>query len=92
MALKIVCSFTFDNVHFVEYECEEIGDGIPLHDHAYNHLTKCTGGQIECYGPDGRSVTCRPGDPPIEYRPGTKHGIRGVTPRAMFMNISPQRH
>lgn len=92
MTLKVLNTFSFDNLYFAEYECDEVGDNIPLHDHPFSHLTKCTHGEIEVFTQDGRTLILKVGDKPAEYRPGTRHGIRGLTVGARFINISPQRH
>jgi hypothetical protein len=87
--LKKICQFTFNGIMCVEYLCEEIGDELPLHSHTFNHLTKVTKGSVEAFTGDGVVIRSEVGEEPIEYTAGRKHGIRGLTPGAMFMNISP---
>lgn len=87
--LKMVDTFVFNGVSCMEYLCEEAGDELPLHSHAFNHLTKVTNGKILVFTDDGVELECVAGDPPTEYVAGRKHGIRGLTPGAMFMNIAP---
>jgi len=81
--------FTFNGVVCVEYLCEEAGDELPLHSHRFNHITLCLNGVITAFTGDGKSITATPGDPPIEYVAGRKHGIRGESAGARFLNISP---
>lgn len=90
MVLRIVRNFDFHKVTGTLYMCEHVGDELPLHDHSFNHITIATIGEIECFTDDGVVVRCKPGDAPVEYIAGRKHGIRGVTDGAMFLNISPQ--
>lgn len=87
--LKVVCEFTFNGVRCVEYLCEDIGDVLPMHSHTFNHLTKVTKGTIEAFTDDGVVIQSEVGEDPLEYVAGRKHGIRGLTAGAMFMNISP---
>ena len=82
-------SFTFNGVICQEYLCEVVGDELPLHSHTFNHLTLCLEGVIECFTSDGKSLTVTPTDPPAEYVAGRKHGIRGLSDGARFLNISP---
>ena len=83
--------FTINGARGTMYRCEEPGDGIPLHSHLFNHITIATAGEIEVFTDDGVSLTLKPGDPPVEYKPGRRHGIRAKTAGAMFMNIGPDR-
>lgn len=87
--LRIVCDFTFNGVRCIEYLCEEVDDGLPLHEHTFNHLTKVTAGKVQVFTDDGVTIDCGPGEDPIEYVAGRKHGIRGLLPGSMFMNIGP---
>lgn len=89
MSLRLVCTFTFNGVQCVEYLCEKAGDELPLHSHTFNHLTKVTNGEIEAFTNDGQSIRSKAGETPLEYTAGTRHGIRGLTDGAMFLNISP---
>lgn len=82
-------TFAFNGVQCVEYVADKAGDELPLHSHTFNHLTLCTEGVVECFTADGASVTCTPTDPPVEYIAGRKHGIRGLSDGARFLNISP---
>lgn len=86
---EVVQTFVFNGVACVEYRCPEIGDGLALHSHAFNHLTLCLEGEIEAFLDDGRAFPLKPGEPPLEYIAGRKHGIRGTTPGARFLNLSP---
>lgn len=95
MALKIISSWAFNGRRFVEYMCEDIGDGIPLHEHTFNHTTKCTKGKIECFTADGRK-TVRDADDldperrtPVIYKAGLRHGIKALTRGAIFINDMP---
>ena len=89
MALKLLQTFRFGDVICTQYLCEDIGDELPLHSHTFNHITIAEVGEIECFTNDGRVVRRKAGDKPVEYVRGRQHGIRGVTPGAMFLNISP---
>ncbi len=72
-----------------DYTCERAGDELPLHDHNFNHITLCLAGEIEVFTADGKSITAKPGEAPIEYVAGQRHGIRALTDGARFLNISP---
>ncbi len=89
MSLIARVPFTFNGVILQEYLCERVGDELPLHSHTFNHLTLCLDGEIECFSGDGKSLRASPGDPPVEYVAGRKHGIRGLTDGARFLNVSP---
>lgn len=81
--------FTYGGLAVVTYLCAEVGDGIGLHQHLFNHLTQAIVGVIEVYTDDGKRRELRLGDPPAEYAAGRVHGIRALTPGAMFQNIGP---
>lgn len=81
--------FTFNGVVCQPYLCERVGDELPLHGHTFNHLTLCLEGVIECFTADGTALQITPNDPPVEYVAGRRHGIRGLSDGARFLNISP---
>lgn len=80
---------TYRDVTAVEYLAETVGDGIPLHVHGFNHLTKCIAGRIECFTKEGKSRELSPEDGMVEYKAGVVHGIRALSPGARFMNLMP---
>jgi quercetin dioxygenase-like cupin family protein len=81
--------WTFNGLIGQDYTCEKAGDELPLHSHQFNHITLCLEGVVECFTSDGNSIPCAPGDPPVEYVAGRRHGIRGLSDGARFLNISP---
>jgi quercetin dioxygenase-like cupin family protein len=90
MALRVLRSFEFDRVAFVEYLCEEVGDELPLHSHTFNHLTLAVRGRIRVFTDDNsEGLVLRIGDAPAEYVAGRLHGIRALDAGAVFLNISP---
>jgi hypothetical protein len=89
MTLRLVQSFRFNGVAFQVYLCETAGDGLPVHDHDFNHLTRCEVGAIEAFDDRGPIKTATPADVPFEFRAGRRHGVRALTDGARFVNIFP---
>ena len=45
--LRLTHSFSFNGVAFQVFVLEKAGDVLPVHEHDFNHLTRCEAGEIE---------------------------------------------
>jgi hypothetical protein len=87
--LRLTQSFSFNGVAFQVYLCEKAGDILPVHDHEFNHLTRCEAGEIEAFDEGGPIKRATLEDPPFEFKAKRRHGIRALTDGARFVNIFP---
>ncbi len=87
--LRLIRSFNFNDVAFQVYLCEKAGDVLPVHDHEFNHLTRCEVGEIEAFDEAGPIRSATPTDAPFEFHARRRHGIRALTAGARFVNIFP---
>ena len=87
--LRLTHSFSFNGVAFQVFVLEKAGDVLPVHEHDYNHLTRCEAGEIEAFDERGPIKQATPGDPPFEFRAHRRHGIRALVDGARFVNIFP---
>ena len=62
------------------------GEGLPRHDHAYDHATMCAHGAITVRK-EGKEFTIRQGDSPVNLRAGEWHEIECAEPGSVFVNI-----
>ena len=87
--LRLTNSFSFNGVAFNVYLLEKAGDVLPVHEHEFNHLTRCEAGEIEAFDDNGPIKTATPVDAPFEFRAKRRHGVRALTDGARFVNIFP---
>jgi len=81
-------AFSFNGNTFVVYRAD-LGEGLPLHDHTFNHITIVLEGEIEVSDGAAVSVVLNARNGPIEYRAGRKHAITAKQDGTRFMNVSP---
>jgi hypothetical protein len=87
--LRLTHGFSFNGVAFQVYLCEKAGDVLPVHEHDFNHLTRCEAGEIEAFDENGPIRRATPTDAPLEFRAHRRHGIRALSEGARFVNIFP---
>lgn len=80
-----ICNFC--GVQIVIFCAAAPGDGLPLHDHSFEHLTMAVSGAPEVFYEDGTAQTIRPGDVPLKFASGQKHGVRATAAGDRFVNI-----
>ena len=80
---------TFFGVQIVIFRASEPGDGLALHDHPFDHLTIAISGNPEAFYEDGSVRVLCPGDVPLKFVAGEKHGVRATAAGDRFMNITP---
>ena len=87
--LRLTHSFSFNGVAFQVFVLEKAGDVLPVHEHDFNHLTRCEAGEIEAFDEIGPIRQATPADAPFEFRAHRRHGIRALVDGARFINIFP---
>lgn len=84
-----ICNFC--GVQIVIFHAAAPGDGLPLHDHLFEHLTIAMSGALEVFYEDEITQTIRPGDAPLKFATGQKHGVRATAAGDRFINIIPDQ-
>jgi hypothetical protein len=87
--LRLTHSFSFNGVAFQVFVLEHAGDVLPVHEHRFNHLTRCEAGEIVAFDEYGPIKTATPADAPFEFRAHRRHGIRALVDGTRFVNIFP---
>ncbi len=79
----------FAGVQFIFFRADHPGDGLPLHDHPFDHLSFAIEGRPEAFYDDGTAAVMAPGDAPLKFEAGRKHGVRATAPGDCFVNVMP---
>jgi len=79
----------FCGVQIIVFCARATGDGLPLHDHPFDHLSLALGGTPEAFYADGTVQIMYPGDAPLKFTTGQQHGVRATAPGDCFVNIMP---
>ena len=88
--MHLISEFTYAGSLHRIYRAERVDDVLPpgLHKHDYEHICVPMSGEVEAFFDDRAPISAKPGDLPLEFAPGRKHGVRALTAGAIFMNIS----
>lgn len=62
------------------------GEGIPLHEHPYNHATVCHAGSC-VVRVKGKEIRMEPGTMPLDLPANIPHEIEALEDRTVFTNI-----
>jgi quercetin dioxygenase-like cupin family protein len=78
-------SFNYAGFTFNVYNANN-EEGLPKHDHDYDHGTMCLAGKI-AVRKEGKEVFLTEENPPVNLRAGEWHEIQAVEPDTIFLNI-----
>jgi quercetin dioxygenase-like cupin family protein len=82
--IPFVQTVTFDGVRSNIHECN-IGEGLPKHQHAYDHSTLCIRGALLIRKEGKQKVLC-PKDPAINLVAGEWHELEALEDGTIFIN------
>lgn len=78
-------SFTSDGTQVNVYHANK-GEGIPMHSHAYSHVTTCMNGSCKLTQ-EGKSVITTKDSIPVNLLAGKFHEIEALEDGTVFVNV-----
>ena len=89
MTLQILGTWDFDGCVSTHYLAEEIGDGLPMHEHPINHTCKVEAGEVKITVA-ARTKIMGPLENPVDLPGNTPHSIIATQPMTRFTNTLPR--
>jgi quercetin dioxygenase-like cupin family protein len=62
-------------------------EGLPKHDHVYNHLTMCHAGSCLVSLENGKSIVINKDTQPVNLKGNIKHEIEALEDNTVFVNV-----
>jgi len=82
--------FSFNGVSFAVYNVNK-GEGLPKHEHSFNHLTVCHGGSI-VIRKENKEVVANKDSGAFNLVENEWHEIEALEDNTVFVNISTQAY
>lgn len=80
-------SFQYAGVTINVYHAD-VGDGLPMHEHSYNHAIVCHAGSC-VVRVKGKEIQMEPGTMPLDLPANFPHEIEALASGTVFTNIFP---
>jgi len=77
--------FTYDGASIKVYHANK-GEGIPIHSHAYSHVTTCMAGSCK-YTQEGKVLIADKNTTPVNLLAGKFHEIEALEDGTVFVNV-----
>jgi quercetin dioxygenase-like cupin family protein len=78
-------SFSYAGLQVATYHAAS-GEGLPMHDHTYNHATVCHAGSC-VVRVKGKEIVMQPGTMPLDLPANIPHEIEALEDGTVFTNI-----
>lgn len=65
----------------------DIGEGLPMHGHSYNHATICHAGSCKVSLENGKSIVMTKDTQPVNLLAGIQHEIEALENGTIFVNV-----